>query len=135
MVYLCFDFGTSSWGCAVGDDLTQTATAIGGIKAQSGVPDWDYIASLVETWQPAAFVIGYPLKLDGERFKLTDLVDDAINKLTTRYPHLSVIKADERLSTVTAKAELFSQGGKKALEKGRIDSESARIILQDWFES
>jgi len=135
MVYLCFDFGTKSWGCAVGDSLSQTARALSAVKAIDGDPNWDMIDQHIHDWHPDSIVMGYPLKLDGERFKLTDLVDDAINELTSRYPHLSVIKADERLSTVTAKAELFSQGGKKALEKGRIDSESARIILQDWFES
>ena len=41
---------------------------------------------------------------------------------------------DERLSTVEAKAELFEQGGYKALSKGNIDSQSAVVILESWFE-
>lgn len=134
MVYLCFDFGTSSWGCAVGDDLTQTATAIGGIKAQSGVPDWDYVASLVETWQPAAFVIGYPLKASGERFKLTDQVDIAITSLKEHFPNIPIETADERLSTVEARANIYAEQGRKGLVKGAVDAESAKVILLTWFE-
>ncbi|MBC8654335.1 Holliday junction resolvase RuvX, partial [Providencia vermicola] len=41
---------------------------------------------------------------------------------------------DERLSTVEAKAGLFEQGGYRALSKGKVDSASAVVILESWFE-
>ncbi|HBH68362.1 MAG TPA: Holliday junction resolvase RuvX, partial [Erwinia persicina] len=42
---------------------------------------------------------------------------------------------DERLSTVEARAELFERGGFRALSKGSVDSLSAVIILESWFEN
>ncbi|MDO1752451.1 Holliday junction resolvase RuvX, partial [Escherichia coli] len=41
---------------------------------------------------------------------------------------------DERLSTVAAKAELFERGGYRALSKGKVDSASAVVILESWFD-
>lgn len=134
MVYLAFDFGTMSWGVAVGDQITATVTAVEAVSAIKGKPEWSVVDGLVKKWQPNAFVIGYPLKASGERFLLTDKVDVAIQRLEDRYS-LTVYKADERLSTVHAKENLFEEKGFKGLEKGKIDSESAKIILENWFES
>ncbi len=41
---------------------------------------------------------------------------------------------DERLSTVEARSGLFEQGGYRALNKGKVDSASAVIILESYFE-
>jgi putative Holliday junction resolvase len=41
---------------------------------------------------------------------------------------------DERLSTVEARAGLFEHGGFRALNKGSVDSASAVIILESYFE-
>ncbi|MNP01673.1 putative Holliday junction resolvase [compost metagenome] len=41
---------------------------------------------------------------------------------------------DERLSTVEARAGLFEHGGFRALTKGSVDSASAVIILESFFE-
>jgi putative Holliday junction resolvase len=41
---------------------------------------------------------------------------------------------DERLSTVEARAHLFDRGGFRALDKGSVDSASAVVILESWFE-
>ncbi|HAL1389919.1 Holliday junction resolvase RuvX, partial [Escherichia coli] len=40
----------------------------------------------------------------------------------------------ERLSTVEARSGLFEQGGYRALNKGKVDSASAVIILESYFE-
>lgn len=134
MVYIAFDFGTTSWGVAMGDEVSQTFSLLEAVKAEGGDPKWAIIDGYIHQWRPDAIVIGYPLKANGERFKLTDLVDEAIKALESRYPTLPVHKADERLSTVQAKESLFAEHGQKGLAKGRVDSESARIILSDWFE-
>ena len=41
---------------------------------------------------------------------------------------------NERLSTVEARSGLFEQGGYRALNKGKVDSASAVIILESYFE-
>ena len=135
MIYLSFDFGWSSWGCAVGDDITGTVQAVGAVSAKGGVPQWDRIDALLDEGRPGEFVIGYPLKLDGSRFKLTDQVDVLIAQLRKRYPDYPLHCADERLSTVYAKERLYEKKGRKGLEKSAIDAESASLILEQWLEA
>ncbi|MEW5188439.1 Holliday junction resolvase RuvX, partial [Citrobacter freundii] len=47
---------------------------------------------------------------------------------------VTVTLHDERLSTVEARSGLFEQGGYRALNKGKVDSASAVIILESYFE-
>lgn len=133
MVYVCFDFGTKSWGVAVGDDISRTITPLPAVSAVKGEPRWEEIDQVLEDWQPEEMVIGYPLKASGERFKLTDQVDLAITRLKARYS-LVLHTADERLTTVEAREHIFEKKGVRGLVKGVVDSESARFILQRWFE-
>lgn len=133
MVFLCFDFGTISWGCAVGDDLTGIVTPIEALKAKKGVPSWNQIKKRIDDWGVEALVIGYPLKASGERFKLTDQVDRTIALLKKEFPGMEIHTADERLSTVEARENIFQDKGVKGLSKGMVDSESAKIILENWF--
>ena len=135
MIYMCFDFGTFSWGVAVGDSQSQTAEAVAAVKAHRGDPDWSQVDQLVQKWRVEALVIGYPLKSSGERFRLTDKVDLAVKALNKRYPDLRVYLSDEHLTTVEAKDQLYANHGKKGLEKGKIDAESAKLILLRWFEN
>ncbi|MEC7030475.1 MAG: Holliday junction resolvase RuvX [Pseudomonadota bacterium] len=134
MVCLCFDFGTFSWGVAVGDRLSQTAQALCAITAVKGKPNWQDMDHVIKQWKPEVFVIGYPLKADGSRFRLTDQVDSAIADLRERYPNTRLCQVDEFLTTVEAKEDLYAKKGKKGLKKGDIDAESAKLILLRWFE-
>ena len=135
MIYMCFDFGTFSWGVAIGDSLSQTAKAIGSLEVSQRGLDEPKLDRMIDQWQPQALVIGYPLKADGGRFQLTDKVDVAIEWLKSRYPALPLHPTDEHLTTVEAKAELYARKGKKGLEKGQVDAESAKLILLRWFET
>lgn len=47
---------------------------------------------------------------------------------------VTVTLHDERLSTVEARSGLFEQGGYRALNKGKVDSASAVVILESYFE-
>ena len=76
-----------------------------------------------------------PLDLEGgELESITPRAKKFANRLHGRFGCVVELH-DERLSTVEAKAELFERGGYKSLSKGNIDSLSAVIILESWFES
>ncbi|WP_170870451.1 Holliday junction resolvase RuvX [Pantoea sp. 1.19] len=131
---LAFDFGTKSIGVAVGQSLTGSARPLTALKARDGVPDWEKIAALLQEWQPQRLVVGLPLNMDGTEQPLTQRARKFANRLHGRFG-LPVELQDERLSTVAARADLFSRGGFRALEKGSVDSASAALILESWFES
>jgi len=131
---LGFDFGTKSIGVAVGQQLTGAARPLTALKAQEGTPDWNLIEKLLKEWQPDYVVVGLPLNMDGTEQPLTARARKFANRLHGRFG-VRVELQDERLSTVEARADLFKRGGFRALQKGQVDSQSAVIILQDWFET
>lgn len=130
---LGFDFGTRSIGVAVGQRITGTARPLAALKAQDGTPDWSAIEKLLKEWQPEAAVVGLPLNMDGTEQPLTARARNFANKIHGRFG-VKIILHDERLSTVEAKAGLFEQGGYRALNKGKVDSASAVVILESFFE-
>ncbi|WP_128178108.1 Holliday junction resolvase RuvX [[Pantoea] beijingensis] len=134
MTLLSFDFGTKSIGVAIGQQLTGTARPLTAIKANDGIPDWNKIELLLKEWQPDHVVVGLPLNMDGTEQPLTARARKFANRLHGRFG-VQVELHDERLSTVEARADLFSRGGFRALNKGSVDSQSAVIILESWFET
>ena len=130
---LAFDFGTRSIGVAIGQRITGTARPLTAIKAQDGTPDWNIIARLLKEWQPETVVVGLPLNMDGSEQPLTARARNFANKIHGRVG-VAITLHDERLSTVEARAGLFEQGGFRALNKGSVDSASAVVILESFFE-
>ena len=132
--FLGFDFGTKSIGVAIGQRITGTARPLTAIKANDGTPDWTQFEKLLKEWQPELVVVGLPLNMDGTNQPLTDRARKFANRLHGRFG-VKVELQDERLSTVEARAGLFERGGFRALNKGSIDSASAVIILESYFEN
>ena len=131
---LAFDYGLKSIGVAVGQRLTGTASTLKALKAQDGTPNWQQIEALLKEWQPELVVVGLPLNMDGSEQPFTARVHKFINRLHGRFG-VKVIAQDERLTTVDARAELFSQGGFKKLSKDAVDCYSAKLILESWFDN
>jgi len=131
---ISFDFGLKSIGVAIGQTITGTASPLNAIKAQDGIPDWDVIASIYAEWMPDLCIVGLPLNMDGTEQPISGRARTFANRLHGRFKK-PVELWDERLTTVDAKAELFALGGFKKLDKGKIDSVSAVLILQSWFEN
>ncbi len=131
---LGFDFGMKSIGVAVGQEITGTAQPLAALKARDGIPNWDLVAAVFEEWQPNLVVVGLPLNMDGTEQQVTHSARKFANRLHSRYG-VTVETCDERLTTADAKARLFELGGFKKLDKQKIDSTSACLILQSWMES
>ena len=122
--FLGFDFGTKSIGVAVGQRITGTARPL---------PALNIIEKLLKEWQPEAVIVGLPLNMDGTEQPLTARARNFANKIHGRFG-VQITLHDERLSTVEARAGLFEHGGFRALNKGSVDSASAVIILESYFE-
>lgn len=132
--FIAFDFGMKSIGCAVGQSITGTAQVLPAFKAQDGIPNWEAIGKVIHEWKPDLLIVGLPLNMDGTEQPLTQRVKKFANRLHGRFG-FPVTLHDERLTTVEARAEIFARGGFKALKKDKIDSISACLILESWFEN
>ncbi|HGJ5881924.1 Holliday junction resolvase RuvX [Arsenophonus sp.] len=130
---IAFDFGTLSIGIAIGQEITATARPLTAIKAKDGKPNWLDIEKIIQEWQPELAIVGLPLNMDGTEQPISNQARKFANRLHGRFG-IQVTLHDERLTTIEARAQLFNQGGYRALNKSKIDSISAVIILESWFE-
>ncbi len=133
-VLLGFDFGTKRIGVAVGQTVTQAARPLATLNAKEGVPQWNELTKIMNTWHPDALVVGVPLNMDGTEQALTQLARNFMTQLAERY-QLPVYGIDERLSTKDARERLFAEGGYKALQHGQVDRVAAQLILQNWLDT
>ncbi|WGL99008.1 Holliday junction resolvase RuvX [Arsenophonus sp. aPb] len=130
---IAFDFGTLSIGIAIGQEITTTARPLTALKAKDGKPNWLEIEKILQEWQPELAIVGLPLNMDGTEQPISNQARKFANRLHGRFG-IQVTLHDERLTTIEARAQLFNQGGYRALNKSKIDSISAVIILESWFE-
>lgn len=133
---IAIDHGTKRTGFAVVDPLRIISQPL---DVWEGPGDADelleYIASLVEERRVEAFVVGDPLGPDGKRGPRAQDVAHFAERLARRFPELSVISHDERLSTKAAEDMLREAGLHGAKRKSRRDSWSALVILRDWLRA
>ncbi len=128
---LAFDYGTQRIGVAFGQSVSRTAQAVGVLKAQDGIPDWDQVAKLVQDWHPDVFVVGLPYNMDGSESELLARAVKFANRLNGRFNKPSY-GMDERLSSREAIEQLVEENGGVG-KKAAIDDIAAQIILQNWF--
>ncbi|QYK14030.1 Holliday junction resolvase RuvX [Shewanella rhizosphaerae] len=131
---LGFDFGTKSIGVAIGQEITGSATPLASLKANDGIPRWEEIEALIKEWKPDLIVVGLPLNMDGTEQEMTQRARKFANRISGRFG-VKTATQDERLTTADAKARLFEMGGYKALSKGQVDSMSAVLIIESYFEN
>ena len=124
-VLIGFDFGMRRIGVAVGQMITQSANPLAVLKAKDGVPQWDSIQTLIDTWQADALVVGIPVSMDGTPQPITFAARRFANKLHSKF-RLPVYPIDERLTTIEAKRIT----PKKEVP---LDSVAAKLILEQWL--
>lgn len=127
-----FDFGMRHIGVAIGQVLTETAQACTTLPAWEGQPDWIQLSNLLKKWQPDALIVGVPVDLAGHEHAMTLAARYFLSALSQRFAPLPVFSAEERLTSVEARARLFEQGGYKSLRKSSIDSLAAQLIVESW---
>ena len=134
--FLAFDYGERRIGVAVGQSVTGTASPLVTVEVRRGEPDWVSIDGIVADWKPDGLVVGEPLHMDGRPQPMTRYARRFGHALRSRYG-LPVHAADERLSTVEARAELAARGAFRGTGAGRrrgIDHPiAARVILESWL--
>ena len=133
---LAFDFGTRRIGVAVGQTLTDTATAVGTLPARSGAPDWLAVDTCIARWAPTRLLVGLPYNMDGSE-TTTTAACRAFGQALAQRTGLPVDHVDERLTSTAAYDELRSErrSGARArrIRPQDIDANAARLILETWM--
>ncbi len=131
---LAFDFGLARIGVAVGQPITATANPLETLQAKQGVPDWHRVEAVIKEWQPKLLLVGEPFNMDNSDQQITELARKFANRLHGRFG-LPVEMVDERLTSASAREEIFEFGGYKKLKKTQIDSIAAALILESWMST
>ena len=130
---LGLDVGRRRVGVAGCDGTGLIATGITTIHRTSFVKDVEQLKSIVDEREVKLLVVGLPYKMDGslgfqakEVQKFARKVSQALN--------LPVEYVDERLTSVEAEMQLKAQKRFSTRNKGAIDRQAAKIILQQWLD-
>ena len=96
---------------------------------------WKYLEYKFKEGKPDELIIGMPKSLKGEDTDGTKVALDFSKKFKKRYPHIQVVEADERFTSVMALQAMNMAGMKLKGNKALVDELSACIILQGYLDS
>lgn len=133
-IILAFDFGLKRIGVAIGQTITKSARPLKTLPAKDGVPIWEEVKQLIQTWRPDTLIVGIPLNMDGSEQVLSQKARQFRYWLAEQ-TNLPVYEVDERLTTKAAREILFQEGGFKALQGGQVDQVAAKLILEHWLSN
>ncbi|MEQ8205255.1 MAG: Holliday junction resolvase RuvX [Woeseia sp.] len=132
---LAFDFGLRRIGVAVGQQVTQSASALATVSNGEGGADWAHISALINEWQPARLIVGMPETADGSPPALFDAITAFCSELEQYGRPVATI--DERYSSQAANQQLIAarrDGRRGRISKGDLDAAAAACIAERWLQ-
>ena len=131
--YIGIDYGRRRTGIAASDPLGIFATALDTVDSTKLI---DYLKNYASAERILAFVVGYPVNMNGRPSEAQADVDIFLRQLEKAFPEVPVHLADERFTSVLAQRVMIDGGMKKSQrrEKGSVDRISAALILQDYLD-
>ena len=124
---LSLDVGEKTIGLAISDVMWMIATPNETIKRKSLKSDSDVLLSFKKQHNVAAFIMGYPLHMNGTEGDSCARVMQLVQALGDELP---VLLWDERLSTSAVERTLIEADTSRKKRKQVIDKLAASYILQ-----
>ena len=131
--YIGIDYGRKRTGIAASDPLGIFASALDTIDSTKLI---DYLKNYANGERILAFVVGYPVNMNGQPSEAQADVDVFLKRLGKAFPGVPVHLEDERFTSVLAQRVMIDGGMKKSerREKGSVDRISAALILQSYLD-
>ena len=131
--YIGIDYGRKRTGIAASDPLGIFASALDTIDSTKLI---EYLKNYATGERILAFVVGYPVNMDGKPSEAQADVDVFLKQLGKAFPGVPVQLEDERFTSVLAQRVMIDGGMKKSdrREKGSVDRISAALILQSYLD-
>ena len=131
--YIGIDYGRKRTGIAASDPLGIFASALDTIDSTKLI---EYLKNYANGERILAFVVGYPVNMDGRPSEAQADVDVFLKQLGKAFPGVPVQLEDERFTSVLAQRVMIDGGMKKSdrREKGSVDRISAALILQSYLD-
>ena len=135
MRIMALDLGTRTIGVAVSDVTGLIANGIETVRRTSPERDFSRLEQLVAQWEIGEIVLGYPKNMNGTIGERAKVSEQFAEELKTRFPGISVVLWDERLSTVAAERVLIDADLQRKKRRKVIDMMAAVVILQNYLDS
>ena len=124
---MALDVGTKRIGIALSDFLLVIASRYGYIARDKN--SVNEIVKIAQENHVQKIIVGVPYNMDGTAgFQAQDCID-----FSKQIEGFEIIYEDERLTSDTAEENLREQKVDFRKEKGLVDAESARIILEQYL--
>ena len=128
------DFGIARVGLAMTDLLGITAQPMDTLNINGNIQLLvERIKELKEKSQVELVVMGYPKHMNGDVSETAIKINEVILKIEEL--GLTVVKVDERLTTVMAHKAMKEMGLKQKDKKVHADRLAAMYILEDYLKS
>ncbi|MBO5604843.1 MAG: Holliday junction resolvase RuvX [Acidaminococcaceae bacterium] len=135
MRIMALDLGTRTIGVAVSDVTGLIANGIETVRRTSPERDFSRLEQLVAQWEIGEIVLGYPKNMNGTIGERAKVSEQFAEELKNRFPGISVVLWDERLSTVAAERVLIDADLQRKKRRKVIDMMAAVVILQNYLDS
>lgn len=131
---LGIDYGIARVGFAISDALGITAQSLDTLTISNNNNIFiEKLKELKKEYKIDKVVIGYPKHMNGDKSETSKKIDELIPKIEEL--GLTVIKWDERLTTVMAHKTMKDLGIKQKDKKIHADRLAAIYILEDYLKS
>lgn len=136
--YLAIDYGEKRIGIAVSDESKKYSFSREHLLNDNSL--YNKLLDLISEENVSLIIIGYPLNFKSEKTIQTLKTEEFRSNLEKFLDKNSIktelIYFDERFTSKLAAESILNSGmnKKKRQEKGRVDSISAQIILQDYID-
>jgi putative Holliday junction resolvase len=134
MKILAIDFGLKRIGFAFGNTVIRTAVPIPPAVRKNKEEDIRCIKNLIDEYDIAKIIVGYPLNMDGTKSLITRQVENFTKELKKK-TGMDTEFVDERLTSFEAEEELKSIQPDYKKRKKIIDSISAWLMLKSYVEN
>ncbi len=129
---LALDYGKIRTGIAVTDELQIIAA---GLKTVETKFLFDFLSEYFQNESIESIVLGEPKQMNFEVSESEIHIQKFIKKFENKYPHIPIIRVDERFTSKMAFQTMIDSGlgKKKRQNKALVDEISATIILQSYL--
>ena len=131
---LAIDHGEKRLGLAISDPNQIISKPLKTLILSDLQHIYNELEKIISDYEIQKLIIGLPIGMDGKNTQQTSKVEAFKENLQNKID-IPIILFDERLSSVSAKKSLISQGIKTGHNKSKIDQTAAAIFLQHFLDT
>ena len=131
---LAIDYGEKRLGLAISDPNQIISKPLKTIILSDSQYIYNELEKIISDYEIQKLIIGLPIGMDGKNTQQTSKVEAFKENLQNKIG-IPIILFDKRLSSVSAKKSLISQGIKTGHNKSKIAQTAAAIFLQHFLDT